>query len=162
MKKLFIVALSVLTLNTYSQMDSAKCHRGSATKSLDCYFAGGISTSTGDDLKQSTWPSAELGVCFKAVSFGLNVGRFNFDKSPYAGEKIDNYYYEVKTIACFPICSIKGFVMAGWGQYKPTHSFVEFGGDIVYSVKRFDLIVQVSNWNGILNVSPGIAYNFSI
>ena len=156
MKKVLIIALTSFTLNSYAQTDSTK------KKSLDCYFAASVSMSTGDNFKQNSYPSIELGVCFKNIAFGINTGRFNFDESPYGVEKYDYYYYELKTVAYFPLGSLKGYAIAGWGQYKPNHSFIEYGGGFVYSIKKFDLIMQVSNWDRIVYLSPGIAYNFTI
>ncbi len=156
MKKIVISAIVSFALSASAQTDSTK------KKSLDCYFAASVSMSTGDNFKQNSFPSLELGVYFKNLAFGFNAGRFNFDKSPYGAEKLDNYYYELKTVVSFPIGSIKGYAMAGWGQYKPVHSFIEYGGGIIYSINSFDLMMQVSNWDKVVFVSPGIAYNFSI
>ncbi len=155
MKKIFITAFSIIALSTFAQTDSTK-------KSLDCYFAGSVSMSTGDNFKQNSYPSLELGVCVKNMTFGFNAGRMNIDKSLFGGERIDNYYYELKTAVYFPIGSIKGFAVAGLGQYNPHHVFIEYGGGFVCSINKIDLIMQVSSWDNMVYLSPGIAYNFSI
>jgi len=156
MKKIVCFTIVLLSISSYAQPDSTK------KKSLDCYFAGSVSMSTGDNFKQNSYPSLELGVCHKNLAFGLNLGRLNFDESPYVIEKIDNYYFELKSMAYFPVGSLKGYVIAGWGQYKPDHSFIEYGGGIAYSIKNIDLVLQISNWDRIVYLSPGIAYNFCI
>lgn len=62
-----------------------------------------------------------------------------------------------------PIGSIKGFVVAGWGQYySTTHSFIEYGVGASYSIKNFDLGITASNWDRVVYVTPGICYNFSV
>ena len=127
------------------------------------YISGCLSMSTGDNFNQSAYPSLELGACFKNFCFGFNSGRLNIDKSPFNGEKIENYYYELKSSVSFPLGAFKGYVVAGWGQYyNSTHSFIEYGGGVVYSIKKIDLMIQVSNWDRTVYVSPCIAYNFSL
>lgn len=155
MKKILFIAFGLFAMSSFAQ--------DSKPKSLDCYVAGSVSMPSGNNFKQDAYPSLEVGVCKKNFMFGLSSGRLNFDTSPYGKEKADNYYYELKTYASFPIGEIKGFVVAGWGQvFNSNHTFIEYGGGLVYSIKKVDLIVQVSSWDGKVYLSPGIAYNFSL
>ena len=158
MRKLFLITIASLALNiSNAQTDSSK------HKPLDCYVAGSLSMSTGDNFAASSYPSFEFGFCWKNMAFGLNTGRMSLEKSPYDGEQIENYYSEIKTNIYFPIGPIKGYVVTGWGQYyNSKHSFIEYGGGIVRSIGKFDLMLQVSSWNQCMYLSPGIAYNFSI
>lgn len=169
MKKIALIIFAFVTLNALAQTNTTAGdlwdgpELDSAAKSLDCYVAGGISMSGGNNFKQNSYPSLELGVYFKNLAVAFNMGRSNFDKSTFGSEKIDNYYYELKTIAYFPIGGIKGYVIGGMGQYyNSAHSFIEYGGGIVYSISKVDLILQVSNWDRQVYLSPGIIYNFKL
>lgn len=156
-KQLLIIFLIASVATTFSQkIDSTK-------KTLDCYVSLSASAPTSDNFKQNGYPSFEFGISCKNMMFGINTGRMSFDKSPYVGENIKNYYSEIKMMTMFPIGPIKGYVLGGIGEYyESTHMFIEYGGGIDYSVGKFDLTLQVSNWNQIVYLSPGITYNFSI
>ena len=133
-------------------------------KSVDMYVAACLSTSTGDDFNQNSYPSIELGVYLKDVTVAFNTGRSNIDESPWNDERIENYYYELKAIRSFPIENVTAYVVFGWGQYyNSTHSFIEYGGGLVYPVsKKVDFMLQVSNWDNIVYLSPCVGYNFSV
>ena len=76
----------------------------------------------------------ELGVCLKNLMFGVASGRGNLD---FSTTGIQDYWFEVKAYACLPIGAVKGFAVAGWGQYYGTnHSFIEYGVGAAYSVKQ--------------------------
>ncbi len=142
-----------VTLNSYSQTDTTK-------KSLDCYISGSLSTSNGNNFNSNSYAGIEIGVCVKNITLGLASGRGNLD---FSSELIQNYWYEIKTSVSKPIGNVKCFILAGWGQYyNTTNSFIEYGAGFSYSIKNIDLCLQVSNWDKITYVSPGIAYNFSI
>lgn len=159
MKKLLLIIVAAFSMNAYAQTSTPE----PKAKSLDCYAAGSLSMSTGNDFKMSSYPSLELGISRGNTAFGFNSGRSNLGKSPYAGENIKNYYGEAKVMVYFPIGSIKGYVIGGLGAYyNSNHSFIEYGGGVVRSVGKIDLMLQVSNWDQIVYLSPGIAYNFSI
>lgn len=158
MKKVFSSILLILSLGLFAQDPPKSKHF-----TLDGYVSGSISTSTGDNFKQNTYPSIEVGVCKNNISFGFNTGRLNLDKSPYKDENIHNYYYELKASASFSLGSIKGYGIIGWGQYYDSrHSFLEYGGGFVYSIKHIDIVLQVSSWDRQMYLSPGIVYNFKI
>lgn len=156
MKKILAICIAVAASLCVSAQDSTR------VKTLDCYFGASLSTATGNNFYQSSYASAELGVCRKNTSFAFAMGRGNLDASPYGKEKIDNYWFEAKAYATVPIGNIKGIVVFGWGQYfNSNHSFIEYGAGFSYSVKKFDLGLTVSNWDNVVYVSPGISYNFS-
>ena len=157
MKKLLVFALTVFTLSIGYSQDS-----DSLKKPLNCYASGFLATSNGNNFNAASYAGVELGVCFKNVQFGVSSGRGNLVKA-VGEESISNYWYEAKTYATFPLGNVKGFVVAGWGQYyNSTHSFIEYGGGFVYSIKNVDLMMQVSSWDGVVYASPGIAFNFSL
>ena len=158
MKKVLVLGMSLLTLSTCFAQDSLKPKK----EPLNCYASGFFATSTGNNFNAASYAGVEVGVGFKNVQFGISSGRGNLDKT-IGAENVSNYWYEAKTYATFPLGNVKGFVVAGWGQYyNSTHNFIEYGGGIVYSIKNVDLMLQVSNWDGVVYVSPGIAYNFQI
>jgi hypothetical protein len=157
MKKNLFIILMLISIKSFAQTEPTQ------KKALDCYLSGSLSVSTGTNFRQNSYPSVEMGVYVKNLAFAFNTGRLNFGKSPYKGEKLKNYYYELKTTASFPLGEIKGYVIAGWGQYyNSNHNFIEYGGGIIYSIKKIDLIIQVSNWDGTVYLSPGVVYNFSM
>jgi hypothetical protein len=153
MKRLLIIALSIFTLSSFAQTDSTK-------KKLDCYLAGSLSTSTGNNFNQNSYAGIELGVCAKNMMFGYATGRGNLD---FTSDMTENYWGEIKAYACHQFGSVKGYVLGGWGQYyKTTHSFIEYGGGASYSVKKFDLSITVSNWDNVWYISPGVCFNFGL
>lgn len=142
-------------MNVYSQ-DTTK-----TKKVLDCYIAASLSTSSGSNFNQSTFPSVELGISKKMMTIGFIIGRSNLEKTTI--EKLENYWYEIKTTASMPIGPIKGFILAGWGQYyNSNQNFIEYGAGFSYSIKKFDLNMQVSSWYNTVYISPGITYNFKL
>lgn len=149
----FYLILSILLSCTFinAQTDT--------TKSFNFYVAASLSTTNGNDFALNSFASIELGLCVKNFNIGGLVGRgdLNFAKT----DDISNYWYEIKIAASRPFGSAKCFILAGWGQYFNTgQSFIEYGGGLSYSISKFDLCLQVSNWNKTFYVSPGIAYNF--
>lgn len=159
MKKLLLIIMIAVGITASAQTDSTKscC---SKPKSLDLYVSTGLSTATGNNFNQSTYAGVEIGVCRENVMFGFASGRGNLD---FTSDMTENYWYEAKVYATKQIGVVKGFVVAGWGQYyKTTHSFIEYGAGISYSIKKVDLCLTVSNWDNIVYVSPGICFNFSL
>lgn len=153
MKKVLLIAMTMFTLSFIAQTDSTK-------KKLDCYIGTSLSTSTGNNFNQNTYAGIEVGVCAKNMMFGYATGRGNLD---FTSDMTENYWGEIKAYACLPVGSVKAFVIGGWGQYyKTTHSFIEYGVGAAYSVKKFDLSITVSNWDGVMYVSPGVCFNFGL
>ncbi|MFN8394610.1 MAG: hypothetical protein U0176_08065 [Bacteroidia bacterium] len=153
MKSFLLTAFLLLTSMAFAQSDSAKKH-------LNCYVAGSFSTSVNDNFKQGSYAGVELGVCLKNLMFGVATGRGNLD---FSTDRLQDYWFEVKAYACLPIGAVKGFVVAGWGQYYDTkHSFIEYGVGAAYSVKQFDFSMTVSNWDRVVYLSPGVAFNFAL
>lgn len=155
MKKIiFILILFVCSFNVFSQVDSVSF--GEITPYLGVSF----STSTGDNFKTNSYAGAEAGIGIENLMFGVAVGRGNLDFS--SSDNIQNYWYELKGYVSQPIGSVRGFAVAGWGQYFDTgHSFIEYGLGAAYSVGKFDIALTVSNWDKVVYVTPGICYNFS-
>ena len=107
MKKLITIALLAVTFCATSQTDSTKKH-------LDCYIGGSFATATNDNFNQGSYAGMEVGVCAKNMMFGFASGRGSLD---FSSDATQNYWYEIKAYACLPIGSVKGYAVAGWGQY---------------------------------------------
>lgn len=146
MKKL-LLSLMLLLVVTLSQAQT------------NCYGSIGLSIPNTNDLKNNAYPSVELGITHNNVSLGFNVGRnnFNFDTN-------QPYFLELKTTASTQLGFCKGFVLLGTGMYfGESNMFIEYGGGLIYSLNnRFDFSVQVSNWNTVTYLSPGLTYNFKL
>ena len=154
MKTIILIAFALVTIGSQAQTDSTR-------KTLNCYISGSFSTSTNDNFNQGSYAGLELGVCAKNLMFGVASGRGNIDFS--SEDRIENYWYEIKAYACIPIGSVKGYALAGWGQYyKTTHSFIEYGIGAAYSVKQFDFSLTISNWDKVVYFTPGVTYNFGL
>lgn len=157
MKKMLLIFAAAMTfLSANAQTDTTW------GKVLNCYAAASLSTSGGDNFEQISYASAEVGVCHKNMSFGFVSGRGSLAGFSYSTENIGNYWFELKTSASVQLGVVKGYALAGWGQYYNSHHrFIEYGVGLSYSVGKFDLMAQVSNWDKVVYVSPGVAYNFS-
>jgi hypothetical protein len=128
-------------------------------KPLSLYIAGFGSVSSGDTLKLVSYPSAEIGICYKNLSVGLNGGRNNFDFTKK--DNAQNYYLEIKTTVSSQIGCVKGYLIFGYGMYMNSqHNLIEFGSGITYSISNIDLSIQVSNFDRTDYISLGIARNF--
>lgn len=152
MKKICLILSLLLSINVFSQTDSTK-------KEIIPYISASLSTSTGGCFKVNSYYGLEAGIGIKNLAFGLAGGRGSFD---YSSENISNYWYELKSYVSFPVGSVRGFAVGGWGQYFNTgHSFLEYGVGAAYNVGRFDLSMTVSNWDNTVYLSPGICFNFN-
>ena len=159
-KRIALLGLALCTTLATATFAQTKDTTKTDRKKLDCYFAGSMSTSTGDNFNQNTYAGVELGVCAKNMMFGFATGRGNLD---FTSDQTENYWYEIKSYASMPVGSVKAFVVAGWGQYyKTTHSFIEYGAGASYSIKKFDLSITVSNWDRVVYISPGVCFNFGL
>ncbi len=149
--------LIIFLLASFSAYSQDSLYR----KPLECYVSTFIATSNGSNFNQSSYSGVEAGIYVKNLAFGLATGRGDFQ--PSSSETISNYWFEAKSYIYFPVGSVKAFGVAGWGQYYNTsQSFIEYGGGFIYSIKKFDIGLTVSNWNNQFYVAPGITYNFKL
>jgi len=142
--------------NIHAQVDSVKHDR-----SIDCYVSCFIATTDGDEFLVDTYAGIELGVCVKNFNFSISGGRENIDFSH--ADALSNYWYELKIAAYKSFGSLKVFVLTGWGRYlNSKHSFIEYGGGLSYNIGKFDLSMQVSRWDNIVYIAPGVCFNFNM
>ena len=154
MKKVIILGLVFLTSLTFAQSDSTK-------SKITGYAVLGLSTSTGNDFALGSYPSLEVGLMRNNIALGIIFGRGNFVGIGKSDDIIRNYYYEVKTTACYPVGAVTGSVIFGWGQYIDTkNSFIEYGVGITYNRGRMGYGVTYSNWDGGNYLTPAITLNF--
>ena len=120
------------------------------------YLSGSISIPNTNDFKNNAFPSIELGIMNKNISYGLNVGTSNLNS------KI--VYTELKTSAYTNLNRCNGYILFGLGTYLNNFNtlFIEYGIGISYSLNtRFDYTAQISNWDKVNYLSLGINYNFT-
>jgi hypothetical protein len=125
------------------------------------YISGGLSISNSYDttFSYSSYPSMEIGFMKNNCSFGLAFGRSNL--SGFNTDYLSNYWYEPKATFYFPLGKMNGFGLLGLGNYLNTKRvFVEYGIGCSYSIKKWSVFGQVSNWDGTWYVTPGLSYTF--
>jgi len=123
------------------------------------YISLGISVTNGDTLTLASYPSVEFGVSKENISLGLVLGRGNLRFSDR--DAISRYFYEGKVTASEQFGGVKGFVLAGLGNYITTnHIFIEYGGGLCKSFKNTDYFIQASNFDGQNYISLGATFNF--
>lgn len=158
MKKIItLIAICLLTVNSFSQSDSSK------TKT-SYYAALGISVghvdpndANIDNFNKASFPSLEIGLMRKNISLGAIVGTENvFASSTTRG------FYELKTAVYQPIGACSGYLLFGVGAYMENkfNNFIEYGVGVTYCPKKLGYFVQYSNWARTNYVSLGLSYNF--
>lgn len=151
MKNIILVIAILISGLTYGQ-DSTSTKE---TSELSYYVATGISMAnnpTGDFLGTS-FPSAEVGVMCHNLSFGLVGGTNNLSDS--------GTWFEAKSAVFFPLGKVDGYGLVGLGTYSGSAAtFIEYGFGISCSKNVFGTFLQVSNWDGVWYVTPGVSVNF--
>jgi hypothetical protein len=125
------------------------------------YISGGLSISNSYDttFSYSSYPSMEIGFMKHNFSLGLAFGRSNL--SGFNSDNVSNYWYEPKATIYFPLGKMSGFGLLGIGNYLSTKRiFVEYGVGCSYSLNKWSVFGQVSNWDGTWYVTPGLSYTF--
>jgi hypothetical protein len=153
MKKTLLILAALISTCAFAQNDSTKT-------SLAPYVCVGLSATNSSDFKASSYTGIEVGAMYDNIGMGLVFGRGSLD-GMFKNDNINNYFYEVKAIGAFPLGSLGGSVILGYGGYIDSkHRFIEYGAGISYSVGKFSYGVMGSNWDGITYVTPSITYNF--
>ena len=159
MKKLLLVlAISMFTVASFAQ-DTSKVEGPNCPMEFTPYIASGISIPNTVDFASDAYASAEIGVMIDNITiagvFGVNnLNSFN------AG--IDGYWYEGKIAYGFPLGAVDGYGVFGVGSYIGTKGsvFIEYGGGIMKSFGDVGTFIQVSSWDGIVYMTPGLSYSF--
>ena len=154
MKKLFILALVCLMSTMVGQSDSTK-------SKITGYVSYGLSVTNSSDFKTSSYTGIEGGIVRDHLSLGAIFGRGSLAGMGKPSDSIENYFYEAKVSASYPIGAVSGNVLFGYGGYINTkHQFIEYGIGLSYTVGKLSYGATCSNWDGITYVTPSITFNF--
>jgi len=155
---------NILTLICLVLATSVFAQDSTSTKSktpITGYVAYGLSVTNTTDFKTSSYTGVEGGICYGNLSLGAVFGRGSLKGMGSSTDNINQYFYEVKTVASFPMDKISGNIILGYGGYfNTTHQFIEYGVGMVYSVKSFGYGLTYSNWDGVNYLTPSVMYNF--
>jgi len=152
MRKILTITLIYLTTICYSQSDS---------KRLNTYTSIGVSLTNSDDFKSTTYPSVEFGVTHENLSLGLIIGRGSFSGLGGSYDNIQNYYYETKATASYPIQRLNLNLVLGYGGYiNKSHMFIEYGVGFSLSQGKMNYGLTYSNWDAVNYITPCITFNF--
>ncbi len=152
MKKVLLAIAIMFTASVTFAQDTSKVE-------ITPYIASGISIPNTNDFNAASYMSAEVGVMIDnftvAGVFGVN-NLNSFD----AG--LDGYWYEGKVAYSFPLGFVDGYGVFGVGSYIGTSGsvFIEYGGGIMKSFGNVGAFIQVSSWDGITYMTPGLSYSF--
>lgn len=113
-----------------------------------------------NEFKAASYPSAEIGVMFDNMTVAGVFGRNNLAETK--PEHIDNYWCEVKVAYGFPLGWVDGYGVFGVGTYIGANGslFIEYGGGVMKSFGNVGTFIQVSSWDGITYMTPGLSYSF--
>lgn len=154
MKKVLFIILVIANLASFGQKDSTKTP-------ITKYVSIGVSMTNSTDFRASSYPSIEVGGMRNNVAVGFAVGRGSFKGMGDTSDSFNNYYYEVRASAYYPVGSISGVFILGYGGYFDTaHNFIEYGAGLSYSTKTLGYGITYSNWDGVNYVTPSITLNF--
>jgi len=151
MKKFILMVVVLFATSTiFAQEESG----------VDFYVAAGLSMTNNNDFAVSSYPSVEFGLMKDNMSLALVGGRGNLDGLGSSSDHINDYWYELKTAASFPLGSLDGYGLLGIGNYVGTKNmFIEYGVGASYMPNKFGIYAQTSNWDGIWYVTTGVMYN---
>lgn len=157
MKKLLFLTIALLTFTLVSAQDTLKPRQSNVE--LTPYVSTGISIPNTTDFSANSYWSAEVGIMIDNISFGAVFGVNNLDSF---NKGIDSYWYEGKVAYSFPLGIVDGYGVLGIGSYIGTKGsiFLEYGGGISKSFGKFGTFIQVSSWDKIMYITPGISYSF--
>ena len=122
------------------------------------YIAAGLSMTNSDDFKSNSYPSVEFGFMVNNITLASVFGRNDLTGGK---ETIDNYWYEGKIGFSFPLGFVSGYGVFGVGSYigGPGTLFIEYGGGISKEFGKLGTFLQVSSWDGVTYVTPGLSYS---
>jgi hypothetical protein len=164
MKKILLLAMLGVSALSFAQgtTDGTFIEEGpNCPTPITPYIAAGLSMSSGNDFKATSYPSVEAGIMIENWSLGGVFGRNNLlSPSP---EVIENYWWEVKTGLSYSVGIVSIYGVLGIGAYidRDYGMFVEYGGGISKEFGNFGVFAQATSWDGTWYVTPGISYSFS-
>jgi len=149
MKKLLLAIVLLVTTITFAQETEKN--------NTSFYLATGVSITNSNDFSDSSYVSAEIGVMIDNVTFGAVFGRNNLTEMFGSNESFNNYWYEGKVAVYRSLGVVDGYGLLGIGSYIGNDSiFLEYGLGISREFKDLGVFIQVSNWDGVTYITPGI------
>lgn len=140
---------------------SAQCQHDTTKTPITGYVSYGVSMTNTSDYRTSSYTGLEGGICYSNLSLGGIFGRGSLRGLGSSTDNINQYFYEVKATGSVPVGSLTGSVFMGYGGYFGTsHTFIEYGVGMGYSVNKFTYGLSCSNWDGITYITPNITFNF--
>lgn len=159
MKSLLIIIGLLLGTATFAQTDSTSCCKKKSP--ITGYVSYGVSVTNSSDFRTSSYTGLEGGIMKENLGLGFVFGRGSLKGLGSKTDNSQNYFYEFKTFASYPIGNVSGSVLLGYGGYFDSpHNFIEYGVGISYSVGKFGYGATYSNWDGVNYVTPSITFNF--
>lgn len=153
MKKIIILALICLS-TAVSAQDSTKVKTTG-------YLSAGISITNSSDFNSSSYTSIEGGIMRKNFTLGLAIGRGSLKGLGQSTDVIQNYFYELRTYASYPVGDFSGSLILGYGGYFDTpHMFIEYGVGMTYNKGKMGYGVSYTNWDGVNYLTPCLTLNF--
>lgn len=149
MKQILLVLAFLISTLTFAQETESN---------TSFYLATGLSITNSENFEDSSYISTEVGVMIDNLAFGAVVGRNNLTNAFGNNESLNNYWYESKIAVYESLGSVDGYALLGIGSYVENGNiFLEYGVGISKEFNNFGLFVQVSNWDGVTYVTPGIS-----
>lgn len=180
MKKLILLAILLVSTANFAQKKRSPNAVAVKTNTADStsvvktewknYVALSVSMSSGNTydtnenkytFSESAYPSVEIGFSKGNIMAGVAIGRGNF-QGIAKGDKLGNYYAEVRVTPSFPLGIIDANVVFGAGSYLVSSkgTFIEYGSGISYTKGDYTYGIGYSNWDGVDYISPSISYTF--
>jgi len=159
MKKLFtVLSIMLLTSVAFAQNDTSY-HAPKEKLEITPYVAAGLSMSNSTDFSSASYASVEAGVMIENISLG---GVFGVNNLRSFDQGINGYWFEGKVAYSFPLGFVDGYGVFGVGSYIGTKGslFIEYGGGISKSFGSLGTFIQVSSWDGIVYLTPGLSFSF--
>ena len=160
MKNLLLVLALLISTIALSQTETPPCDlECGSERSYTPYIATGISIPNTSNLGADAYASAEVGLMVDNFTV---AGVFGVNNLNSFGDGIDAYWYEGKVAYSFPMGIVDGYGVMGIGSYigTPGSVFIEYGLGIMKSFGDLGTFVQVSKWDGITYITPGLSYSF--
>lgn len=150
MKNIFLaLAILVSTISVAQQTDS----------SLSFYAATGLSMANSSNFEQSSYISAEVGGMYENVALAIVVGRNNLEGTFGSNESLNNYWYEGKVAVYQQVGAVDAYGLLGAGSYIENGDlFLEYGAGISKEFDALGVFIQVSNWDGVNYITPGVSF----
>ena len=159
MKKVLLALAIMFTVSVSFAQDTTALEGPNCQMEITPYIASGISIPNTSNFSADSYWSAEAGVMFDNITVAGVFGVNNLDS--FKGG-IDNYWYEGKVAYSFPLGYVDGYGVFGVGSYIGTKGsvFIEYGVGIMKSFDHVGVFLQVSSWDGVRYMTPGLSYSF--